>query len=89
MFDSDIVAVVAHKAPTLIKTGGGALEQEIERNFLTPKLEKKLRELAKMPLNQREIGERLGVHQAQVSRWLKKFRLKATGARKSPQNQNE
>lgn len=82
---SDILDLLASRAPVLMKTGGGSLPQELDRNFLTSKIEARLRELVKQPLNQRQIGEQLGgIHQAQVSRWLAKLKLKANGARKSP-----
>lgn len=83
---SDILKLIASRGPALMKTGGGSLPQDLDRNFLTPKLEKQLRELVKLPLNQRQIGEKMepAVHQAQVSRWLRKLKLKASGARKSP-----
>lgn len=83
---TDILDMLARKGPLMMKAGGGSLPQELDRNFLTPKLEGQLRELVKLPLNQREIGEKLNpaVHQAQVSRWLRKLKIKARGARKSP-----
>lgn len=68
--------------PRLMRQGGGPLEQEQDRRATGRTCagnEERLRKLSAMGLAQKEIGERLGVHQAVVSKWQRRLGITPNG----------